>query len=171
MPTVDFGGSDIVANSFRPGVATAGYGGGVSPVVNAGSTLTINPYIHAGRVIGLNALAGSVVTLPPATGTGNVYTFIVTVLATSNSHVVQCANANDTIQGSLQSVSSSVPTTVNTWIAAADIDTITLNRTTTGSVSLGENFQLQDIATNVWQCSGDITQSGTAATPFSDTVG
>jgi hypothetical protein len=168
---MDLGGTDVVANSFRPGATAAGYGGSVTPFVNAGSALTINPAIHSGRVIGLNALAGSTVTLPAATGTGNQYIFAVTVLATSNSHVIQCANATDTMQGFITSVLSGTPTTNNTWFAAADVDTITLNRTTTGSVTLGEYIEITDIASGTWQVNGQTSQTGTAATPFSDTVG
>jgi hypothetical protein len=174
MPIVDLGGCDVIANTFTPGVAFAGYGGGgvsVPPVINAGSTLTISPNTTVSRTIALNALTGSVVTLPTATGSGTTYTFIVTVLATSNSHIIQCANATDNIQGFIVSTLSGTPTTNNTWFAVADTDTITLNRTTTGSVTIGERITLRDIATNVWQCEGQTSQSGTAATPFSDTVG
>lgn len=137
---------------------------------NAGSTkvLTAN---DAGSTTFLQALTGSTVTLPVSTGSGRAYRFVVSVLATSNSHIVKVANASDTIQGIMLMGDD---TSANAqWFAAVagTDDTITLNRSTTGSVTVGEHFTLVDIATNVWQVlDGLLTNTGTSATPFSATV-
>lgn len=169
---VDMGGEDLFIRNLYTGNTAPGQVSTTTPssISPGGSTLTLTS-AYAGRQINLDTATGTVVTLPAATGTGNFYRFVVTVLATSNSHVIQCANATDTMQGIIYSTLSGTPTTINGWIAPADVDTITLNRTTTGSVSLGESINCRDIALNVWQVDGNITQSGTAATPFSDTVG
>jgi len=141
----------------------------------AGSTLTLTVAANNKQTIKLDTAAGSTVTLPAATGSGARFRFIVTVLATSNSHVVKVANASDFMIGTIHGVSDD-PATVKGWIAAnsgtvsTNSDTITLNRSTTGSVSLGEMLEIEDIAANTWFVFGAITQSGTEATPFSATV-
>lgn len=172
---VDMGGDDLFVNSITTGVTRPGQVSGSSTTggstVAAGSTLTLTAATGAGRTIALDTAAGSTVTLPAATGTGNLYRFVVTVLATSNSHIVKVANSSDAMQGWIISTLSGTPTTNNTWFATAGTsDTITLNRTTTGSVTLGEWFEVRDIATNKFQVEGVISQSGSAATPFSATV-
>ena len=171
---LDLAGNDLIVRSITTGVSTPATGTSIRTTssVNAGATYTVTPALNGGRIVNLNATAGSVVTLPAATGTGDTYWFVVTVLATTNSHVVKCANATDTFMGTLTSVLSGTPTTVNVWFAdGVDMDTITLNRTTTGSVQVGEWIQCTDIASGFWLVDGLIMQSGTAATPFTDTVG
>src|SRR5207302_6420926 len=71
---------------FRPVTA---FGGGRGTVVAAGSTLTLTAATHRGKTIAWDTLTGSVVTLPAATGTGDLYRLVVTVLATSNSHIAK----------------------------------------------------------------------------------
>lgn len=143
--------------------------------VAAGATLAITQALHDAKVIKLDTLAGSVCTLPAATGSGMTVKFLVTVLATSNSHKIQVANAQDFMIGTINGVSDD-PATVKGWIAAnsgvvaTNSDTITLNRTTTGSVSLGEWITVQDVAANTWAVEGGITQTGAEATPFSAAV-
>lgn len=147
------------SNSSRVGIA-------------AGSTLAVTQALHDGRVINLDTLTGSTCTLPAATGSGARFKFLVTILATSNSHVVKVANASDFFIGAINGVSDD-PATVKGWIAAnsgtvsTNSDTVTLNRTTTGSVSKGEWISVQDVAANTWSIDGLITQTGTEATPFS----
>lgn len=143
-------------------------------------------YIGAGSALSLTAandkqtfkfdtLTGSVATLPAATGSGVKFKGVITVLATSNSHKVQVANAADFMIGSIHGVSDD-PATVKGWIAAnsgtvaTNSDTVTLNRSTTGGVSLGEYVDFEDIAANTWLVSGAITQTGTEASPFSAAV-
>lgn len=135
----------------------------------AGGTLAISAALHAGRTISLAALAGSVATLPAATGTGNKYRFRVGVLATSNSHKIQ-VTGTDIIQGIILCLDSNLAT-VNMFgfATAADSDTITLDRTNTGSVTLGEWVELEDVATGIWAVSG-VLSGAAPATPFSAAV-
>lgn len=145
---------------------------GLSVGILAGATLSATGDKHAGRVINLNALTGSVVTLPAAIGSGDKYRFFVSVLATSNSHIVKVASATDFFVGTILSISTT-PATTNGWIAAnsgtvsTNSDTVTLNRTTSGSVTVGEYFDVQDVGTATWTINGVLTQSGVAVTPFS----
>ena len=168
--------TDIVAtNLYLNGVQSSG-GGSVASVA-AGSTLTLTAASHAGKVIQLDTLTGSVVTLPAATGTNNVYRFYVSVLATSNSHVVKVANATDffvgLITGSRIDSGNAVLgfAAANSGTVATNSDTITLNRTTTGSVSVGEWIEVRDVATATFAVSGVLSATGAAfATPFSAAV-
>lgn len=135
----------------------------------AGATKTLTA-ANSGQWIDLDTAAGSVVTLPAASGSGNLFKFRVKVLATSNSHVIQVANSSDAMQGIIftgDDTSSNAQ-----WFAAVSgtSDTITLNRSTTGSVTLGEWIIVEDIATNLFHVRGFITNTGTAATPFSAAV-
>lgn len=148
-------------------VAGPGYAAG-------GSTKTLVA-ADSGKTIKLDTAAGTVVTLPAATGSGAKYKFLVTVLATSNSHKNQVASATDFFIGTIEGVSDD-PATVKGWIAAnsgtvaTNSDTVTLNRTTTGSVSVGEWIDVEDVATATWAIRGMITQTGTEATPFTAAV-
>jgi hypothetical protein len=65
---------------------------------------------------------------------------------------------------------SDTPDLAQPWITAADSDTITLNGTTTGGLSVGDYIELIDIATNKWLVLGFTTTSSTEATPFSAAV-
>jgi len=169
--TYDLGGNDLIVNTITTGATGPGNVANTAASIAGGSTLTLTAASHAGKQINLDTAVGTTIILPAATGTGNKYRFVVTVLATSNSHIVKVANSTDAMQGMIISTLSGTPTTNNTWPATAGTsDTITLNRTTTGSVTKGEWFEVQDIATNVFQVFGVTTQSGSAATPFSATV-
>lgn len=123
----------------------------------------------AGKMIQLDTAAGTTITLPAAEGTGNIYGFVTTVIATSNSHVVKVANATDVMTGALAVVDNADGTVTNFGTVAAS-DTITLNRTDTGSVKIGERFFVQDIKAGYWSVWGVIVATGTEATPFSAAV-
>lgn len=143
--------------------------------IAAGATKTLVA-ADAGKIIQLDTLAGSVVTLPAATGTGRRYRFYVSVLATSNSHKIQVANATDFFVGIISTVSDDAGAALkgyaaaNSGTVATNSDTITLNRTTTGSVSVGEFIEVEDVATATWNVRGVTSSTGTEATPFSAAV-
>lgn len=138
--------------------------------VAAGATLTIVEATHAGKLIKLDTAAGSVVTLPVPTGTGAEYTFTVTVLATSNSHIIKVANVNGVMRGVIHTIDTDTGDAVASWGTTSTSDTITLNRSTTGSVYVGETIKIIDVASNVWAVSGFVAVTGSPATPFSATV-
>lgn len=136
----------------------------------AGSTLLVNRAAHRNRTILFDQLAGSVCTLPRAIGSGMKARFIVHVLATSVSHQLKVGNGTDVFRGIVSCLDSNLAT-VNMFgfFPGASDDTITLDRVNTGSVTLGEWLEVEDIATGFWHVRGML--SGLApATPFSNTV-
>lgn len=174
MPTIDLGGNDVLVKSIRSGYLAPGSGTSVTTQA-AGATYTASDK-DLGKIINLDTAAGSVVTLPAATGSGKTFRFIVTVLATSASHKVQVANASDSMLGfaffadtdGTAAVNGFV--TVNSGTQSTNSDTITLNRTTTGSVTLGEYIECVDFAANKWRVECFLTNTSTPATPFSAAV-
>jgi hypothetical protein len=138
-------------------------------LVAAGATLAMTEAAHEGKIICLDTAAGSIVTLPPSTGGGAVYRILVTVTATSNSHIIKVANASDEFRGFVIQ-DSDTATAPNTWWAADNDDTITLNRSTTGLAAQGEYFEIVDALLNHYMVQGYSQASGTEATPFSATV-
>jgi hypothetical protein len=166
-------GKALVGFDFSAVTATAAEVNRVADVsgrlVAAGSSLTLTEAAHDGKTILLDTAAGSTVTLPAASGSGARFRFVIKTVATSNSHIIKVANASDAINGIIYTLSDDTAA-VKGFAAAATDDTITLNRTTTGSVSKGEFIEIEDIATNVFAVRGFTQSTGTEATPFSATV-
>jgi hypothetical protein len=165
-------GYDLLGNlvGWLNGVAQTFARAGANMYFAAGSALTLTIENHNLATIKLDTLTGSTVTLPAARGTGAKFRFLVTVLATSNSHIVKVANATDIIQGIMECLDSNLAT-VNMFgfAAGATADTITLDRTNTGSVTVGEWFELEDVAAGLWAVHG-VLSGAAPATPFSATV-
>lgn len=136
----------------------------------AGSTKTLVAN-DSGSMVLLDTAAGSTVTLPAgsASAIGTTFTFVVSVLATSNNHIVKVANASDIMVGQIETLDTTTGAALPFGTTATS-DTITLNRSTTGSVRTGETFTVTYVATNRWAVEGTVVVSGTAATPFSATV-
>lgn len=138
-----------------------------APVVLNTETQTINSS-YANKPLVFNRAAGVVVTLPAATGTGDVYKFYVNTTVTSNSYKVQVANATDVICG-LAFGDDGDGEPANAWPSGATSDTITMDGSTQGGVK-GDSIEIIDIASGLFSCTVFITQSGTEATPFSAAV-
>lgn len=120
------------------------------------------------KTVILDAAAGLTVTLPTATGSGWKTRVVIKTTVTSNNYVIQVNNSTDVMQGFVQSVSDD-PATVKGFIAAASSDTITLNGTTTGGLR-GAVYEIQDVASGIFQVVGRDCATGTEATPFSAAV-
>lgn len=136
-------------------------------LVAAGATLAVTTAAHDGKIIALDTAAGSVCTLPAATGSGSVFRFVVTVTPTSNAHIVK-VTTNDVMYGlALGSDDDGVP--ANAWATGATADTITMDSSTTGG-EIGDYVECIDIAADKWAVQVRLTQTGTEATPFSATV-
>jgi hypothetical protein len=132
----------------------------LAPVaVGAAATATI------GQKYLLNTAAGSVLTLPAATGTGGSISVYVSTTVTSNSHKIKAASTADFLQGTVETEDGGTMTGWNSAIAAANCE-LALNGSTTGGFQ-GDWFELTDIAANAWQVKGVTKSTGTAATPFS----
>lgn len=139
-------------------------------VVNCtASTLTVTAALHAGRTVTLNRAAGIAVTLPAATGTGNVYRFIVGTTFTSSGTI---AVVGDDIMVGHAILSQDAADTVVHFSTAADSDTITFYtaaNNTTGGIK-GAIVTLIDMAADTWHVVYISDAGGTEATPFSAAV-
>jgi|MDTC01.1.fsa_nt_gb hypothetical protein len=146
-----------------------------SGIVVLTATTTITAALHAGKTLNMAEVGGNALctfTLPAATGTGDKYRFYVGVVNTSN-YVIKVANASDTIDGQVivqNDTTEGGTASVIGWKATGTDDTITLNGTTTGGVSIGDYVELTDLIANQYVVSGMLQASGTEASPFSATV-
>jgi hypothetical protein len=140
---------------------------GLNGLVTLITTTTLTALLNGGRNNLLSLAGGFTSTLPAATGTGMLYTFTVGIVSTTG-YVVKTAPSTDIFAGSLllgiDASNTSSPTLFKT---ASNSNTITLNGTTTGGVTIGDSFTLQDIAAGVWSVSGTLVGSSALATPFS----
>lgn len=122
----------------------------------------------AGTVLLVNAAAGLTLTLPAASGTGRMFKVVIGTTVTSNSVVIQVANADDVMTGLALSAADG-GNSVNGWETAATSDTITLDGSTTGGIK-GDVIELIDAADNTWSVQARTSSTGTEATPFSAAV-
>src|ERR1700734_143414 len=117
--------------------------GGLVQVTAA--TLTISALVHAGRTLLLNKSGGITVTMPAATGSGLIYRFEIYSVSTTG-YVVNVPTG--TMNGNIVMVPASVAAADGAAQTAGT--TITLNGTTSGGVTIGDWFQLQDVGTALW---------------------
>ena len=113
----------------------------------------------------LGVASGATVTLPAASGTGNIYRFFVSTTVTSNNYIIQVANGDDTMAG-VAIVANDGDNSASIFETAATSDTITMNGTTTGGL-LGATAEIQDVASNVFSVVLRGAATGSEATPFS----
>lgn len=169
MPTIDLGGNDVLVKSIRSGYAAPGGASSGTNTQAVGSTRTASD-ADLGKILLLDTAAGSTVTLPASSGSGKRFRFLVSVLATSNNHIVKVANSTDVMRGVALFADTDGTAAVNAFMAAATSDTITLNRSTTGSVTVGEYIEAEDYASGFWRVECWLSNTGTPTTPFSATV-
>lgn len=139
-----------------------------TPVNATAATLTVTQATHGGRFVTLNRAAGITATLPAASGTGTVYSFVIGTTVTSNTTVIKVANASDTMTGTAYVVSDNSNAVVGFRTGASD-DTITFDGSTTGGLK-GDIVHVVDVATNLFSVTVLSAATGTEATPFSATV-
>ena len=129
---------------------------------------------HAGRTLLLGEVGGNanvVLTMPDATGTGNIYHFIVSVaMGGSTTYKIQAPDANNTFTGQILYLDED-GTAVTSFPTVSASDTITLNSGTQGGL-VGDTLTLIDIAADKYAVSGNMRVSAGAnpATPFSAAV-
>jgi len=129
---------------------------------------------HAGRTLLLGEVGGNanvVLTMPDATGSGNVYEFIVSVaMGGSTTYKIQAPDANNTFSGQVQYLDED-GTAVTAFPTVAQSDTITLNSGTQGGL-IGDTVTLIDIAADKYAVKGQMRVSAGAdpATPFTSAV-
>lgn len=134
------------------------------PVNVTSSTLTLSHAAHAGRVTVLNLAAGIAITLPSATGTGDVYTLVVETTFTGAS-TITCASG-DTMLGTAILFQDAGDTVVG-FAAAAGDHIINLMGTANANGGIaGERIELIDVASTLWIVTMVSDAGGTEATPF-----
>ncbi len=169
--TGDEGGYSLRVASVSSGSVTTGAESGVNPVpLPIGAALTLTKSLHDGRTLAWDTAAGSIATLPAATGTGAKFRFVVTVLATSNGHEVKCVGTDEFV-GAITNidVDTSDATLAFAAQAADDFDRCLLNRTTSGLATPGDWVEVEDIVTGSWMIKGVVVATGTVITPFIST--
>lgn len=127
---------------------------------------------HANRPLLMGASGSALTfTLPAATGSGDKYTFWVSVVNTSN-YLIKASAGTMLFKGMIvaQSATDSATDAPRTWVAGSTDDTITLNGTTTGGKDIGNWIEFTDCSAIMWGVRGFTTASGAEATPFSDSV-
>ncbi len=145
-------------------------------VSNTTAVITPTPNLNGGRITTLSSLAGGVVTLPAATGTGNRYKFMVGIAPTSVSWTFQVASATDYLRGGMMCGTDDADSvgvtfvTATTGTVSTESDTMIWNRTTTGVAAIGDWVEFIDIVAATWSIFGYMTTTGAEATPFSAAV-
>jgi len=134
-------------------------------VTAAAETLAVTAALHAGRVVLLSRAAGVTATLPEATGGGDVYTFKVGVVPTSNQHTI-AALSTDTMSGFALCVDAD-DNSIKGWLVDGTDDKLELNGTTTGGLTIGDTIVCTDAQDALWHIEALLTGSGAVATPAS----
>ncbi len=136
-------------------------------VTTTAATLAITAALHGERIVNLNSTHTQTITLPQATGSGDVYTFVVGTTGTDGSKIIAVANSTDILQGIAQVANTQ--NTTDSFLTSVTSDTVTLNNTTTGGV-IGTEVVIKDIATGVFLVRVNSGTTGNPATPFSAAV-
>jgi hypothetical protein len=128
------------------------------------ATLSLSAGGHAGQTVVSNLAATQTITLPAATGSGNLYTVFVNITKTGD--LIIQVTTTDIMQGAVAVTTDAAGVVIPT---AATSDTLTMNGSTKGGVK-GSRVSFQDVASGVWSVSGALVSTGTEATPFSAAV-
>lgn len=174
----DFGGNSVYANDFFPGNTVPGSLSGTALSttntnlnnVQTGTNITgatLAPTAaQSGTTFVLSRLAGVTVTLP-APAVGLKYTFVVGGVPTSNAHKVITSAGTVFLLGG---VYIDKALTITRYDAdGSTIVSINLNGTTTGGLTIGDQFDVICVSATEWTVAGTLTASGTLATPFATT--
>lgn len=132
-----------------------------TPVDVTASTVTLSRLSHSNRTVTLNRAAGIAVTLPAATGSGDVYKLFVGTTVTSNNTTITRAGT-DTFFGMVYQLADGGSTLAAYECPGSTV--ITLNGSTTGGIK-GDQFEFEDVATGVWRILGHTSATGVEATP------
>lgn len=134
---------------------------------NCGATCTITSGM-AGATINLNVAAGSVATLPAASGSGNHYYFVVTTTVSSNADKILAASTSDKLQGTAIGWTGS---TAKVFACLGNTSAIQMPfaGTQPSGGFLGDTFRYTDVGTNLWQVDSVYQAGVTPTTPCSAT--
>lgn len=156
IDNVVIGGGTAEAGTFS--TMTAATLAGIRAVTPFASTATdaITAAEHANRITVVTGTAAATLTLPEATGTGNIYTFIMGQVNTNGTIWVTADTTNAGLYGSVNilDVDSNAQTAYFT-VTAGTTDTVTFDGTTKGG-QIGDIITFIDIATDKWSVWGQL---------------
>ena len=113
---------------------------------------------------------GATVTLPDSgegTYIGTTFEFIVSVTATSNSHkIIVSDTTNEKLTGQLIGIDTDTDNAVAFYIPASSNRAITMDGSTTGKAA--SRIKITCYAVDRWNVEGYVHQTGSPATPFSN---
>lgn len=136
------------------------------PSVACGTTCTLGTG-NLGATTLLNQAAGSTVTLPAATGTGNVYKMMLSVATTSLADKVLTNPVTDTIIGTATGENAG---TAKIFVGNAGTYH-SIQMPFTGSQPsggfIGDSIICTDVASTIWQCNIQYQAGTTPTTPYS----
>ncbi len=135
------------------------------------ASITLNRHVNENRPVVLNAAAGLTVTLPASSGSGATFDIIVGTTITSNTIVIQVANATDVMQGGvfINDTGDTTAATSDFYPTASTSDTITLTASV-GAGKAGDRIRLTDYATGFWAVEGYLAGELDPVSPFSAAV-
>lgn len=154
---------DASANAWKTKDATAVENGLTS--IATTTNLTSESYANKTLVMG-GAGTLRTFTLPAATGSGDIYKFVVGAVNTSK-YIIDASTGAATIDGGVFVNTDNGSDAVVGFTPGASDDVVTLNGTTTGGAAIGDYITLQDIAEDQWTISGMLTGSGSEVNPSS----
>jgi hypothetical protein len=134
-------------------------------------TTVLTAAAHENRSIAMSGAGGARTFTLWSPTVGDRVRFVVAEVNTSG-YLIKTESGTRTFKGLVigQSATDSATDAPRTWKTGATDDTITLNGTTTGGVSIGDWIELECVVANTWAVRGMVCQSGVEATMFSDTV-
>ena len=161
------GASTLTGAVSAPGGVVSG-----GAIAALGDTLTATQALHANRVVAFGKTDGTEITLPAATGTGDIYTFVIAVAATSSANQIKVANATDVMNGSLNiQADDDADGTSKIWMAEVGDDTMSFAGAATSGGIVGGWIQCIDYAAGFWSCVAfTISSGGSEATCFTASV-
>lgn len=135
------------------------------------ATATLNRQDHSGRTLLVSAAAGLTLTLPASTGTGRRYRILVGTTLTSNTIVIQVANATDVLRGGviINDIGDSSAATSDYFPTASTSDTVTLTASI-GAGKAGDFVEFEDYATGFYAVYGVLQGETDPTNPFSAAV-
>lgn len=142
-------------------------GTGATASIPAGAALTVASFM-SGSTILLDTAAGSVATLPAATGSNSRYLFVVKTTASSNAHKILPASVSDFIQGvAVGHIAAGTTLTFQGNAAASHSIQMPFAGTQPSGGFAGDWFEFIDVAANLWEVRGMYQSGTTSTTPFS----
>lgn len=152
-------------------IADGGFGEQTARVVRkiTATALLLNREEHAGRLVVLDSVYSTTVTitLPKATGSGDVYTIINNAVQTSAVNF-DLTVATDYMTGVAVMLEQAGGTDDVVFYTTATSDKCVLNATTTGGIR-GDRFEAIDLRTGYYLVRALLFPSGDVVTPFSAT--